>query len=206
MCVHGRTKEQNKHSVGACDWNAIRAIKLACPTIPVFANGGIETYEDVQTCLRETGVDGVMSSESILEVPGLFSQDINSKTQQRHSIYDQVEEYLEFATVHGQASKDPKCVKAHLFKFLHQELKVHTDSREALARARDFDSLVSVAHQILAQVRAKPSLTKTPELSWYRRHRNTRTISRPAERRPPLEAIPVVIETPEPVAKKHRHG
>jgi len=34
--------------------------------IPVIANGGIYTFEDVKKCLEYTG-DGVMSAESILE-------------------------------------------------------------------------------------------------------------------------------------------
>jgi tRNA-dihydrouridine synthase 1 len=50
LTVHGRTKEQNKDKVGSCDWNIIRKIK-ECLSIPVFANGGIYTFRDVETCL-----------------------------------------------------------------------------------------------------------------------------------------------------------
>ena len=75
LTVHGRTKEQNKHLVGTCDWEAIRRIKERMP-IPVFANGGISDLDDVLKCMEATGVDGVMSSEALLENPGLFSRNI----------------------------------------------------------------------------------------------------------------------------------
>ncbi|MES1915486.1 MAG: hypothetical protein MHM6MM_007419 [Cercozoa sp. M6MM] len=72
LCVHGRTKEQNKHKVGKCFWSAITAIKREL-NIPVFANGGIETLADAAECVRVTGVDGVMAAEGLLANPALFS-------------------------------------------------------------------------------------------------------------------------------------
>ena len=69
--IHGRTRDQNKEKVGACDWKAIKQIRDTL-SIPVFANGGICTLSDVTRCLKETGVNGVMVGEAILENPALF--------------------------------------------------------------------------------------------------------------------------------------
>ena len=52
---------------GKCDWEIIRKIKSALK-IPVFSNGGIFTFQDVEKCLEYTKCDGVMSSEALLEV------------------------------------------------------------------------------------------------------------------------------------------
>ena len=68
LTIHGRTREEKKQLIADCDWEMIRRIKEHFRgRVPVIANGGIETFEDVQRCLAFTGADGVMSSGEIFE-------------------------------------------------------------------------------------------------------------------------------------------
>ena len=79
LVVHGRTRHEMKGTIADCDWAAIGRIKDAL-SIPVFANGGIMNAADVERCIEQSGTDGVMSSEGILENPGLFSSGFHEKT------------------------------------------------------------------------------------------------------------------------------
>lgn len=71
LTVHGRTKEEMKDRIGMVDWEAIKLIREAVK-IPVIANGGLATFDDVAKCVAATGVAGVMSSEALLENPAFF--------------------------------------------------------------------------------------------------------------------------------------
>ena len=57
VTVHGRTREQLYR--GRADWDFIAEVKRAV-SIPVIANGDVETVEDAAEILRRTGADGVM--------------------------------------------------------------------------------------------------------------------------------------------------
>ncbi|MEK7189777.1 MAG: tRNA dihydrouridine synthase DusB [Patescibacteria group bacterium] len=70
ISIHGRTKKQGY--AGEADWEMIgRAKKLL--SIPVLANGGIFTREDVIKCLETTGADGVLIARGALGNPWIFS-------------------------------------------------------------------------------------------------------------------------------------
>ncbi len=115
VTVHGRTRHQMKDAVGECDWELIRLVKQNA-RVPVFANGGIDVWEDVQRCLAVTGVEGVMSSEALLGWPALFSGDVVK--QDWRGAGRMAREYLELVA-HVDGS-DVSMIRAHLFKMLYQ--------------------------------------------------------------------------------------
>ncbi|MEX1323720.1 MAG: tRNA-dihydrouridine synthase, partial [Synechococcaceae cyanobacterium] len=71
LTLHGRTREQGFR--GQADWAAIAAVKRAL-TIPVIANGDINTPADALRCLQHTGADGVMVGRGTMGSPWLVGQ------------------------------------------------------------------------------------------------------------------------------------
>lgn len=158
LTVHGRTKEQNKHKTGKCDWDIIKKIKEEL-SIPVFANGGIHSFEDVQKCLEETGVDGVMSSEALLENPALFSGEVKDLDQL-------AAEYVKIWKEYDGERK--KFLKPHLFKFLYKGLKENTDLRERLGKAKELEEYEAVIKELTER---RKNLPKKMKFGWYERYR-----------------------------------
>merc|ERR1719203_2456973 len=166
ITVHGRTKEMKGQSTGPVDWEACKAIKSQL-NIPVFVNGGIETFQDVERCMAQTGCDGTMSSEGLLETPSLFSG--------RRVPQDQLaSEYLEMAKIYDAPKS---AVKAHLFRFLYAGLQYHVDLRTQLGAARTLEE-IGVAAAALRERRAAENEARggveepnRPDTGWYLRYR-----------------------------------
>ncbi len=70
VAVHGRTRVQGY--TGSARWDPIAEIKRAL-SIPVIANGDINSVADVNHVLRLTGCDAVMVGRAALENPWIFA-------------------------------------------------------------------------------------------------------------------------------------
>ncbi|KRO91626.1 MAG: tRNA dihydrouridine synthase DusB [Cyanobium sp. MAG_137] len=71
LTLHGRSREQGFK--GQADWAAIAAVKAAL-TIPVIANGDVNSPAAARRCLEQTGADGVMVGRGSMGSPWLVGQ------------------------------------------------------------------------------------------------------------------------------------
>ena len=74
LAVHGRTREQRY--TGHAEYDTIAAIRQAI-TIPLFANGDIDSPEKAHDVLRHTGADAVMIGRSAQGNPWLFRETVH---------------------------------------------------------------------------------------------------------------------------------
>ncbi len=71
LCVHGRTRSMLY--TGKADWDTIARVKDQC-SVPVIANGDIDSPEAAVRCKKWTGADGVMIGRATFGNPWIFQQ------------------------------------------------------------------------------------------------------------------------------------
>lgn len=135
LAVHGRTRDEKDGKKFRANWSAISAVKNAV-RIPVLANGNIRHMEDVNNCLQETGVEGVLSAETLLENPALFAGFRTAEWVEgcdencRDGNLDQAALLVEYLKLCEQYPVPWRIIRSHVHKMLGDWFKIHPHVRE----------------------------------------------------------------------------
>ncbi|KAL9461345.1 hypothetical protein AB3S75_004362 [Citrus x aurantiifolia] len=137
LAVHGRTRDEKDGKKFRADWNAIKAVKNAL-RIPVLANGNVRHMEDVQKCLEETGCEGVLSAESLLENPALFAGFrtaewiVGSEESSKDGNLDQADLLVEYLKLCEKYPVPWRMIRSHVHKLLGEWFRIQPGVREDL--------------------------------------------------------------------------
>ena len=167
LTVHGRTKEQKSQNCGKCNWDAIKEIKKLVK-IPVIANGGLGTFEDIERCFEYTGCDCVMSGEKLIEMPTFFSRklyDINDIALEYCGIWKKYQ-------AKNQLNKnDLSQVRGHMFKFFYKPFSIYPKYNQKLGLAENLDEIINIATEIKELMK---DVKLEDKYGWYMRHRKNK--------------------------------
>ncbi|XP_052892928.1 tRNA-dihydrouridine(16/17) synthase [NAD(P)(+)]-like [Anopheles moucheti] len=139
LTVHGRTREQKGPLTGLADWKYVSVLRQQL-SIPIFSNGNIMSVQDVERCIADTGVNGVMTAEGNLHNPALFEGLNPTSWSMAHEYLDLVEQY----------PAPISFIRGHLFKMFHHlmHLKSNAVLREKLAGSHSVAEFRSVVIQL----------------------------------------------------------
>ena len=164
LTVHGRTKEQKAQNCGKCNWDAIKEIKKLVK-IPVIANGGLQSFEDIDKCLEYTGCDCVMSGEKMIEMPTFFSKKM-------YDINDIALEYCDIWKKYRPNIMNKKTqmsqIRGHMFKFLYTACNMYPEYNQKIALTQTVDEIIEIAKEMKDKMK---NVKMEDKYGWYMRYR-----------------------------------
>ncbi|KAH6816962.1 FMN-linked oxidoreductases superfamily protein [Perilla frutescens var. frutescens] len=137
LAVHGRTRDEKDGKKFRANWNVIKAVREAV-RIPVLANGNIRHIEDAWQCMEETGVEGVLSAEPLLENPALFAGyrtaewGLDDEGTCKDGELDQAELLVEYLKLCEKHPVPWRMIRSHVHKLLGDWFRVYPNVREDL--------------------------------------------------------------------------
>lgn len=144
--IHARTREQRGCRTGVADWSYIKAVKEHV-SIPVIANGNIQSLDDAENCLRFTSADAIMTAEGNLYNPGLF-------TAKHEPAWLFARKYLDYVKAYPVPAG---MAKSHLFKLFHRciAMEENVGLRSQLGDSRTLEDLYEVVNCFEAKYRSE---------------------------------------------------
>lgn len=97
LAVHGRTRACMYQ--GDAEYETIRAIKQSV-SIPIFANGDIDSAAKAQWVLEQTGVDGLMIGRAAQGRPWIFQEILSQRTGGELFVEPTIEEVRDIMLAH----------------------------------------------------------------------------------------------------------
>ncbi|KAK4410040.1 tRNA-dihydrouridine(16/17) synthase [NAD(P)(+)]-like [Sesamum angolense] len=155
LAVHGRTRDEKDGKKFRANWKVIKAVRDAV-RIPVLANGNIRYIEDAWQCLEETGTEGVLSAETLLENPALFAGYRTAEWALDHEEtckdgkLDQAELLVEYLKFCERYPVPWRMIRSHVHKLLGDWFRIHPNVRDDLnAQSKlTFEFLYGIVDQL----------------------------------------------------------
>ena len=154
VTIHGRTRMQFYE--GRADWNAIRAVREAI-SIPLIANGDVQSPADAREILAASGADAVMMGRGAQGRPwhvgAIAGQPSPSRREQREVVAEHYEAMLAF---YGREA-GLRHARKHLGWYIDRLApSLPVEDKAAIFRSTDPEDVMQKMMQAL-QVQAEPA-------------------------------------------------
>ncbi|MGE6613942.1 tRNA dihydrouridine synthase DusB [Peribacillus sp. NPDC076916] len=158
VSMHGRTRVQLYE--GKANWDIIREVKKSI-NIPLIGNGDVETPQDAERMLKETGVDGVMIGRAALGNPWMIYRTV--KYLETGQLMDEpsVREKMEVCVLHMDrliALKNENVAVREMRKHASWYLKGvkgNAMARKGINVCETRDDVVSLLYGLVDEIEAK---------------------------------------------------
>ncbi len=158
ITIHGRTRMQFYE--GRADWNTIRAVREVI-SIPLIANGDVETAEDAREILRRSGADAVMVGRGAQGQPWLPAVLAGHAAPHRAEIADiAVEHYDMMLEFYGREA-GLRHARKHLGWYLDRfALEIATPDKVKIMTSRDTGEVADLLRSALCDTVGKEAARK----------------------------------------------
>lgn len=139
IAIHGRTKQEAFS--GEADWEMIGRVKKLV-NIPVFANGGIKSWLDIDKCLSKSDADGVLIGQGAIGRPWIFKEYKNRQTL-NYDFSELSKIAYEHARMHNEFDDNYDELKKHLLSYF-KGFPNCSELRRDIAYSKNFNEFSNV--------------------------------------------------------------